>query len=196
MSASVKSRASPLEGSTIQITERSEILTLDYAEARASHGGDSWWGVAVGFRAMQVAADKLSQTKLWDRDELAVISGHPGPGVRDAINYVTRCVERHRFSLFEELAGATNCSRDMKYEWWLSDDQTAVAVRLRSDFVPGRFYDLLDRIGSEQERVKDCSQLDALKADLEARIWHEPLAVSFRAENLPVSALRAKLSVE
>ena len=33
-------------------------------------------------------------------------------------------------------------------------------------------------------------------ADLEARIWHEPLAVSFRAESLPASAMRAKLPRE
>ena len=196
MSASFESGAYSLERSTIQIADKGKILTLDYDGARASHGGDALWGVAVGFRAMQVAADKLSQTKLWERDRLSVVSGHPGPGVRDAINYVTRCVERRRFSLFEDQAGATNCSRDMKYEWWLSNDQTAVAVILRSDFVPELFFNLLDRLGSEQELAKDRSQLDALKADLEARIWHEPLAVSFRAESLPVSAMRAKLPGE
>lgn len=196
MSASVRSGAYALQRSKIQIADKGEVLTLDYAGARASHLGDASWGVAVGFRAMQAAAEKLSETNLWERDRLTVVSGHPGPGVRDAINYVTRCVERHRFSLFEELAGRTMCSRDMKYEWWLGDGQTAVAVRLRPDFVPERFYDLLDRLGSEQEQAKDRSQLDALKAELESRIWQEAIAASFRVESVPISAMRAKLPRE
>ena len=187
MSASVKSGANTIERFTIQIADKGEILTLDYAGARASHRGDAWWGVAVGFRAMQVAAEELSRARLWDRDELAVVSGHPGPGVRDAINYVTRCVERRQFSLLEELADKTMCSSDMKYEWWLSDGQTAVAVKLRSDFVPEQFYELLGRLGSQQEQAKDRSQFDGLKSDLESLIWREPLTASFRAESLPVS---------
>jgi len=193
MSTSLESGAYALQRSTIQIADKGDVLTLDYAGARASHLGDASWGVAVGFRAMQAAAEKLSETKLWERDRLTVASGHPGPGVRDAINYVTRCVERNRFRLFDELADKTMCSRDMKYEWWLSDGQTGVGVKLRSDFVPERFYDLLDRLGSEQEKPKDRSQFDALKADLERRIWREPLAVCFRVESAPISAMRAKL---
>ena len=191
MPRSTEFRASSLEGSTIRIADKGEILTLDYAGARALHRGDSWWGLAVGFRAMQVAAEELSRARLWDRDRLNVVSGHPGPGVRDAIDYVTRCIERHRFALIEELAGATNCSREMKYEWWLGDEEAAVAVSLCPDFVPQQFYELLDRLGSQQERANDRSQFDTLKADLEARIWREPLSANFRAECLPVSAMGA-----
>jgi hypothetical protein len=50
---------------------------------------------------------------------------------------------------------------------------------------------LLDRLGSQQERARDRSDFDTLKADLEARIWREPLAANFRAESLPVSAMGA-----
>lgn len=186
MSMPDKSRFLRFDGASIQIAQEGAVLSLDYSGARNSHGGDSWWGVAVAYRAMQVAADMLSTAELWDRDELSVVSGHPGPGVRDAIDYVTRCVARNRYSLFEEMTGATNCRRGMTYEWWLCNGKMAVAVSLQVDFIPAQFYDLLDRMGSDQEQSHDRDQFGVLKADLEARIWQEPLAVNFRAEEIPV----------
>ena len=178
------SNSQPLadDGTTVQIAENGAILTLDYAGARAMHGGDSWWGVAVGFRAMQVAASSLSQTKLWHRDRLNVVSGHPGPGVRDAIDYVTRCVEHKRFRLSGTQTDCKGCSRDMKFEWWLSDGEMTVAINLRPEFVPEPFYQLLDRLGTDQERAKDRSLFDDFKAELEARIWRQPLSASFETK--------------
>ena len=181
-----KSELSSIESTTLQIADRGVILTLDYAGARATHDGDSWWGVAVGFRAMQVAAGLLSQSQLWTRDQLHVDSGHPGPGVRHAIDYVTRSVERGRFHLLKEQAGRSSCSRDMKYEWRLEHGKMTAVVCLRPDFVPGPFYDLLDRLGSDHERQRDRRDFDAFKVDLEARIWNEPLAASFCTECLPI----------
>jgi len=180
------SQHSSVESTTLQIADRGAILTLDYAGARATHDGDSWWGVAVGFRAMQVAAGLLSQSELWDRDQLHVVSGHPGPGVRHAIDYVTRSVERKRFHLLKKQSGGSGCSRDMKYEWWLEHCQMTAVVRLRPKFVPEPFYNLLDRLGGDHERQRDHRDFDVFKADLEARIWHEPLAASFSAECLPI----------
>ena len=175
------SDARPLadNGTTIRIAENGAELTLNYDGARGMHKGDSWWGVAVGFRAMQVAAQQLSQTTLWDRDELDVVSGHPGPGVIDAIDYVTGAVERKRFRLTDPQAGKRGCSRDMKYEWWVSDETMTVAINLRPDFVPKPFYELLDRLGSDEERADDRKQFDVFKSDLETLIWQEPLASSF-----------------
>ena len=175
-----------VESTTLQIADCGAILTLDYAGARATHDGDSWWGVAVGFRAMQVAAGLLSQSELWDRDQLHVVSGHPGPGVRHAIDYVTRSVERGRFHLRKDQDGQSGCSRDMKYEWRLELGQMTAVVRLRPDFVPEPFYDLLDRLGRDYERQRDRRDFDAFKADLEARIWHEPLAACFSTECLAI----------
>jgi len=192
MPISKPSISAPFRRTTVQIAEKGAVLSLDYSGARRSHKGDAWWGLAVGFRAMQVAGDMLSQSELWERDKLSVVCGHPGPGVRDAVNYVTRCVERNRFSLYEELAGKTKCSRDMKYEWWLGNEKSAIAIRLRPDFVPPQFYDLLDRQGSARERPEDRSHFEALKADLEARIWQEPLDASFHAECVPVSTMGGK----
>ena len=77
------------EGVTIRIKDKGEVLELDYDGAVCQHPGSLWWGTAVGFRAMQAAAKALSQDDLWDREKLYIVSGHPGPGVKDTIDYVT-----------------------------------------------------------------------------------------------------------
>ena len=173
------------DGAIIEIADNGVKLALTYEDARAMHKGDSWWGVAVGFRAMQVAAQQLSQTTLWDRNQLDVVSGHPGPGVIDAIDYVTGAVERKRFRLTDPQAGKRGCSRDMKYEWWVSDETMTVAINLRPDFVPEPFYELLDRLGADDECPNDQQQFDAIKLKLEARIWREPIRDSFQTKCLP-----------
>ena len=62
MAVSEVPRQGDVERAIVQIAEGDASLTLDYAGARARHQGNSWWGVAVGFRAMQAAAGLLSQT--------------------------------------------------------------------------------------------------------------------------------------
>jgi hypothetical protein len=66
------------EGVKIRIKDQGEVLELDYDGAVCQHPGSLWWGTAVGFRAMQAAAQALSQDDLWSRDNLYIVTGHPG----------------------------------------------------------------------------------------------------------------------
>ena len=67
------------EGVTIRIKDKGEVLELDYDGAVCQHPGSLWWGTAVGFRAMQVAAQALSQDDLWSRDNLYIVTVIPVP---------------------------------------------------------------------------------------------------------------------
>src|SRR5438034_5327321 len=79
------------EGVTIRIKDQGKVLELDYDGAICQHPGSLWWGTAVGFRAMQAAAQALSQEDLWSRDNLYIVSGHPGPGVTaDDVKIIAR----------------------------------------------------------------------------------------------------------
>ncbi|MGH6612155.1 MAG: hypothetical protein ACRECQ_18075, partial [Burkholderiaceae bacterium] len=152
-----------------------------YAGLEDFHQGDSWWGLSVGFRALQLAGKVLSRRQLWDREQLRVKSGHPGAGVRDAVEYVTHCVSRKRFSLAMP-AYAMRCSRDMRFEWRISDEHDTVEVRLRRGFVPNAFFDLLDRLNTPRERPEDHQRFDEFKLALSDRLWHvrleDPFAVT------------------
>ncbi|MGH8282916.1 MAG: hypothetical protein ACRESE_03630 [Gammaproteobacteria bacterium] len=165
----------------LQIADSGAVLMLGYAGAMAAHSGESWFGVAVGFRMLQAAGSALSSHKLWDRDDLFVVSGHPGQGVRDAIEYVTCCVSRGRYRVESENAGQ-GCRRGMRFAWEVGDGVSVASVQLRDDFVPEEFYGLLDRRGTPAEGPHGARRLAELKQRLAVQLWDEPPARLFNVE--------------
>jgi hypothetical protein len=182
----VKAAVQAAEGVTIRIKDQGEVLELDYDGAVCQHPGSLWWGTAVGFRAMQVAAQALSQDDLWDREKLYIVSGHPGPGVKDTIDYITGAASRHRYNVVVAEGCGMQCNSKMKYEWWVSDGEKTANINLRPDFVPREFYELTDRL-EVNETVKEITKEDIkafriFKVNLSTRIWNFPLEESFRVE--------------
>ena len=172
----------PVEGTMVRIRDDGRVHELGYDGAMTHHTSSVWWGTAVGYRAMQAAAEALSVDELWSRESLYIVSAHPGPGVRDAINYVTRTVDRDRFVCVEDGNCGGRCHSAMKFEWWISDGATTTAVRLRSDFVPAEFYYLSDRLGVPEPTAADRLAFEIFKVNLSARIWNAPLDDSFHVE--------------
>ncbi|HEX3084459.1 MAG TPA: hypothetical protein VHP99_08070 [Pyrinomonadaceae bacterium] len=184
----VKAPVKAAEGVTIRIKDRGEVLELDYDGAVCQHPGSLWWGTAVGFRAMQVAAQALSQDELWDREKLYIVSGHPGPGVKDTIDYITGAASRDRYNVVVAEGCGMQCNSKMKYEWWVSDGEKTANINLRPDFVPREFYELTDRL-EVNETVKEITKEDIkafriFKVNLSTRIWNFPLEESFKVEIL------------
>ena len=182
----VKAPVKAAEGVTVRIKDRGEVLELDYDGAVCQHPGSLWWGTAVGFRAMQVAAQALSQDDLWDREKLYIVSGHPGPGVKDTIDYITGAASRDRYNVVVAEGCGMQCNSKMKYEWWVSDGERTANINLRPDFVPRAFYELTDRL-EVNETVKEITKEDIkafriFKVNLSTRIWNFPLEESFRVE--------------
>jgi len=180
------STVEPEEGVMVRIKDHGELLELDYDGAICQHPGSLWWGTAVGFRAMQVAAQALSQEDLWDREKLYIVSGHPGPGVKDTIDYVTDAASRDRYNVVVAEGCGMQCNSKMKYEWWVSDGERTANINLRPDFVPREFYELTDRL-EVNETVKEITKEDIkafriFKVNLSTRIWNFPLEESFRVE--------------
>jgi hypothetical protein len=174
----------PVDATVVRIKDRGEIKEIDYNGAMTRHLGSLWWGTAVGYRAMQAAAEALSKDGLWSRDDLYVVGAHPGPGVRDAIDYVTGVVGRDRYTVAREPDCGMKCNSSMKFEWWVSDGRRTVFVKLREDFVPRAFYELSDRLGTKAETKEDKRQFEISKVTLSTRIWAAPLSRNFTVEVL------------
>ena len=172
----------PVDATVVRIKDKGEVKELDYDGAMTHHMNSLWWGTAVGYRAMQAAAKALSKDGLWSRDDLYVVGSHPGPGVRDAIDYVTRTVARDRYKVVLEDDCGMKCNSSMKFEWWVSDGRRTAAVKLREDFVPRAFYELSDRLGTDAESDEDRRQFEISKVNLSTRIWATPLERNFRVE--------------
>lgn len=182
--AAGKTQASiqPHSGTSIHVMEQGKLIELDYDGAMSEHAGSLWWGTAVAYRAMQVAAAALSRDGLWSRDHISVVTAHPGGGVRDAVNYVTRAVERKRFTVVSDKDCGMRCNSTMKYEWWVSDGEKTAHVALRSNFVPWTFYLLMDRLGKPDTTDADKAAFDVFKVNLSAKIWNYPLMESYSVE--------------
>jgi len=170
------------EGVTIRIKDKGEVLELDYDGAVCQHPGSLWWGTAVGFRAMQAAAQALSKDGLWSRDNLYIVTGHPGPGVKDTIDYITGAASRDRYKMIVADGCEMKCNSKMKYEWWVSDGVKTVNINLRPDFVPREFYELSDRLETNETTKEDIKSFRIFKVNLSTRIWNAPLEENFKVE--------------
>ena len=170
------------EGVTIRIKDKGEVLELDYDGAICQHPGSLWWGTAVGFRAMQVAAQALSKDGLWSRDNLYIVTGHPGPGVKDTIEYVTGTPSRDRYKTIVADGCEMKCNSKMKYEWWVSDGEKTANINLRPDFVPRAFYELSDRLETNETTKEDIKAFRIFKVNLSTRLWNAPLEENFSVE--------------
>jgi len=172
----------PVDATLVRIKDQGEVRELDYHGAMTKHMGSLWWGTAVGYRAMQVAAIALSKDGLWSRDDLYIVGAHPGPGVRDAIDYVTGAVGRDRYKVVLDANCGMKCNSSMKFEWWVSDGRRTAFVKLREDFVPRAFYELSDRLGTDAQTEEDMRMFEISKVTLSTQIWATPLDRNFSVE--------------
>ena len=169
----------PTEGLLIRIVDHGKVLTLDYQDATAKHQRSLWWGTAVGYRAMQMAAKALSKEQLWHRENLIVVSGHPGPGVLDSLDFVTGCKENDRLTVMQNPNCVSRCNSEMKFEWWVSDGKQTAHVILCEDFVPIEFYQLIDRQAYDEKIEGDEALFELYKVNMSSRLWVAPLEDSF-----------------
>ncbi len=166
------------ESQDLVIADHGIVQRLSYPGLLAYHGGAAVLGATIGYRAMQCAGDLLSKEKLWDRRDIRVENEHPGPGVRDAIEYVTRCVIRNRYTLVTD---QTTCNAGMKFIWRINDGRWQVEVKLRPSVLPDRFFQLLETINNDRSAEEARQELEELKQSESRALWSRPLQELFEA---------------
>ncbi len=179
----------------ISIADKGMPLMLSYTDVEQQHQGDSWFGCAIGFRAMQLAARELSATQLWSRQGVYIVSGHPGEGVRDAIEAITLAISQHRFALLDD-TGEPGCHRGMRFEWWASEHGETVHIRLRDGILPEEFFPMLDQVKADPDDTGAREAFNQLKLSLRESIWQRSLDQCFvyDSSQSPVSAHHEALS--
>jgi hypothetical protein len=154
----------------IHINEKGMRLTRNYEDALKFHQGNAYWGCALAFRMLQYAEKLLSREKIWERQNLSIESGHPGPGVRDTIEYVTGCVSAGRFMLTCNTTEA-RCVSDMDYSWQISDGKQRLTLNLAEGIVSSEFLELLDAINKNEANEQQYQRLENLKQVMTEKIW-------------------------
>ncbi len=172
----------PTEGVNVHIADGDKVLALDYQGSMTEHKSSLWWGTAVGYRAMQMAAKSLSGKHLWSRENLRMVSGHPGPGVLDSLNYVTGCRDANALTVMENANCKGRCNSEMTFEWWVGDDEKTAHIALREDFVPQAFYELIDRRVYQENTAEDDRIFELYKVNLSTRLWVAALEDNFSVD--------------
>lgn len=76
----------------IVVRDGEDLISIDFADVEKYHVQGSIGGAALGFRVMQAGFAALYPDSPPRREAISIVTGHPGPGFRDAIELVTRAV--------------------------------------------------------------------------------------------------------
>lgn len=154
---------------SILIRDHGRLIELHYASLLEYHGDGALAGAAIGFQAMACAAARLSGARrVWDRRDLHVVSWHHGPGVRDAIEFVTRAVTRNRYT---QHADGGSCARLDAFRFLLRERALEVSVALRPGVVSEEFFALASL--PQRDAAQEIA-LVRLKAEVAERVITSP----------------------
>lgn len=142
-----------------------DTLTISFDDLLKYHGRSSIGGVAIAFRIMQAALERLAPRPI-ERRSISIVTAFPGPGAADAFEMVTRARSDGRYAVDTELAvaGAAPAARG-RYFFQFSAPEARCAFGLRAGVVFPEFIDLLKRgattplDGAEQLRLAELKVL-------------------------------------
>jgi hypothetical protein len=149
----------------VTVSEDGRTLEFSFDEMVRYNGGDSPAGVAVAFKALELALPLLSEDDVLERRELAVETAFAGPGARDAFELVTRAVTGGRYVVDPALANLSIGRARERFVFTLRYRDAGVTLTLRDGFVTDDFIALtrqLSRTAEEEELLTE------MKAELAA----------------------------
>ena len=174
----------------LTVSDHGRLYTLDYQGLLAFHGGGAVAGATIGFRIVQAAANELSRYgKHLERESIQVISGHPGPGYKDAFEYTLRCVTRQRFTIDKNLPQARYSPYHAYAFQFIFIEQSLkkqVDVTLREDILPRRFFEVLRDLKAQRKDQSLSRELDSLKQAIAQRALQTDLHRLFETRVVPL----------
>jgi hypothetical protein len=160
----------------VAVRERGQVLQFGFDDLMKYHGPGSPAGVAVAFKAMELAFAALSPDSPPERRSVIVRTAFRGPGARDGFEAVTRAVTEGRYTVDRTLLRADRGRLLEDFVFEVGVGGSAVTLLLRDGFVTEEFIDLArtdDRTDVQERR------LDGLKAQLAQRVMATPAAEVF-----------------
>lgn len=158
---------------TITMISEGKPVLLSYDAAAAYHGHSALAMLALTFQGLRGALARLSPEAPIDRAALSVTSGHPGPGVRDAIEFVTRAVTRGAYAVDRGLPEArVNPHVGISYSFRLHWGGRTLVAALREGVLPDRFYELV-AMPKDRHTPATLTEADALKSAIAERVLRE-----------------------
>ncbi len=159
---------------TIAVMGEEDPIEITVEAVSAKHGQGALAMLAVTFRAIEVALTALSPDRPAKRSEITVVSGHPGPGVRDSFEFVTRAVTRGVYTVDRSLPGARLMpTADLSYSFQVMLGGKTAEIAVLPDVLPARFFALTfnpkrtSEEDAEARRLRKSIAVDVLAASPE-----------------------------
>jgi hypothetical protein len=154
---------------TIQVMGEEEPIMIGFDSVVAYHGQAALAMLAITFQGLRATLSRLSPSGIPKRSGITVVSGHPGPGVRDAFEFVTRAVTRNAYTVDRSLREARlNPKADISYSFRITLDHRIIGAALRPDVLPARFFEL-NSMGAERSAT-EVSEFNALKRQIASKV--------------------------
>ncbi|MFH5230535.1 hypothetical protein [Antrihabitans spumae] len=149
---------------TLDVVDFGSRLQFTFGDLRLYSGPRSIGGLAHSFRVMQRVFPLLSPDGPPERREIRVRTAHPGPGVRDGIEFVTRAVVEDRFRHDPQFARIDGGDR---MAWWVFEfayRDRIVTAHAREEFVPEDLmrFALLGRKAAADERGRFLAEIEKM----------------------------------
>jgi hypothetical protein len=87
-----------MKSAVVRVMGEEEPIDIGFDSVVAYHGQAALAMLAITFQGLRATLPKLSPSRAPERSAITVVSGHPGPGVRDAFEFVTRAVTRKAYT--------------------------------------------------------------------------------------------------
>lgn len=147
----------------IAIKDHQDTIEISFEDVEKYHGQAAIAMVAVTFKALQGGFAALLPYRLPQREELIINIGHPGPGVRDTFEMVTRAVTRGSFTVDTARPKARwSPYSELSYSFTIGlKDGREVELVLKEGVLPAAFFELSDRVrravasAAEQQELVD-----------------------------------------
>lgn len=154
-----------MKSAVVRVMGEEEPIDIGFDSVVAYHGQAALAMLAITFQGLRAALARLSPDTAPRRSEITVVSGHPGPGVRDAFEFVTRAVTRNAYTVDRSLREARlNPKADMSYSFRITLDNGSVSAALRPGVLPARFFEL-NALGTNRSAA-EASEFSALKRQI------------------------------
>lgn len=152
------------KGPTITVMAEEEPIEISFPMVAAYHGQSALAMAAMVFQAMRAAFALLSPDRPPARRDISIVSGHPGPGVRDAFEAVTRAVTRGAYTVDRSLPEARLVpGHDISYSFRMTVGERTAEVALLPEALPRRFFEL---VFSKSRTTEQERELSALKRSI------------------------------
>jgi len=151
----------------ITVAENGQPITFSFDDLMKYHGPGFPGGVAHALKVMQAAFPLLDAAPL-ERREVIIVTAFSGPGGRDAMEMITRCVTGNRLTVDRSLGGSNVIDEPPgPYLWRFTYRGRTVEARIR----PGHVREEFVRLGAKPDKTaEETARHEALKAEMAGRL--------------------------